>query len=65
MSHVREPLICYCECHNPRSGTMHCVPCCEGECPVCKKNYTDERHVEACKARIAELIKQREQDEGK
>jgi hypothetical protein len=64
MSHVREPLICYCECHNPGITMMHCVPCCEGKCPVCKQNYTDERHVESCETRIAELLKQKERDEG-
>jgi len=56
MSHVEEPGICYCDCHRPGSMMMHCAPCCQGPCPVCKKNYMLSSHVEACKKRITDLM---------
>jgi hypothetical protein len=27
--------VCNCECHDPESTVLHCMPCCDGECPVC------------------------------
>ena len=35
---------------------MHCVACCLGKCPVCKKRYKLSSHVDACQARIAKLV---------
>lgn len=61
MSHVMEPGICYCSCHEPGSMKMHCAPCCEGPCPVCKRNVArGSDHVERCKARLAELVAETE-----
>ena len=60
MSHIEEPGICYCACHDksvPREAReRHVAACCQGPCPVCKKNYSGPFHVEACQKQRAEAI---------
>jgi len=38
---MRETLVeeCDCDCHHPKKGSvsMHCFPCCDGQCRVCGK----------------------------
>jgi hypothetical protein len=45
---IRDLYICDCECHEPHSGMMHCVPCCT-VCPHCRRNVTNLKwHLEHC-----------------
>jgi hypothetical protein len=60
MSHVEEPGICYCSCHT-HPEMVHCMPCCQGPCPVCKKNVKHgSKHVEECQARLDKLVEEAE-----
>jgi hypothetical protein len=64
MSHVQEPGICYCACHT-HPEMRHCVPCCQGPCPVCGKNVAYcSNHVEKCRARIDARIKAMQEATG-
>jgi len=68
VSHIEEPGICYCACHDEsvpyNARERHVVACCQGPCPVCKKNHRGLFHVEACQKRRAELIAEIEAERG-
>jgi hypothetical protein len=64
MSRIEMPGYCYCECHEPGVRVMHCVPCCAGECPTCKRYVTDERHFDECRKRFEELVKEAQEHLG-
>ena len=47
------PKECDCDCHNPRPGMtmIHFAPCCNGQCPHCKKYFVFLReHIAECGA---------------
>lgn len=48
----RDVVECPCPCHQPGMVAMHCAPCCQGRCWICRKWFMNglKEHVAQCRA---------------